>query len=129
MVDIDGSVEVASVRADGQRGEQRKVDLIVQEMKRYDVKMAALQETKWFRCEMYQVGGGVVLTAEREKPALEDNWGEPERAPQYRVLCIPTVYVCLYICTYVVPYTSAQCASFHFYEKHKRKIILKSMCL
>ena len=73
MVDIDGSVEVASVRAGGQRGEQRKVDLIVQEMKRYDVKMAALQETKWFRCEVYQVGGGVVLTAGREKPALEDN--------------------------------------------------------
>ena len=33
MVDTDGPVEVASVRADVQRGEQRKVNLIVNEMK------------------------------------------------------------------------------------------------
>ena len=32
---------------------------------------------------------------------LIDNWGEPERAPQYRVLCIPTVYVCLFIYMHV----------------------------
>ena len=29
-----------------------------------------------------------------------NNWGEPERAPQYRVLCIPTVYVCLFVYIY-----------------------------
>lgn len=66
--------KVASQRGDGQRGEDRKVDLIVDEMKtkRYDVKVAALQETKWFGSEVYHVGGSVVLTAGREKPALDD---------------------------------------------------------
>ena len=38
MVNTDGPVEVASVKADG----QRKVDLIVNEMKRYGMKVAAL---------------------------------------------------------------------------------------
>ena len=73
MVDTDGPVEVASAKVDGQRGEQRKVDLIVNEMKRYGVKVAALQETKWFGCEVYQVGGSIVLTSGREKPALNDS--------------------------------------------------------
>ena len=73
MMDTDGPVEVASAKVDGQRGEQRKVDLIVNEMKRYGMKVAALQETKWFACEVYQVGGGIVLTSGREKPALGDN--------------------------------------------------------
>ena len=45
MVDTDGPVEVASAKADGQRGEDRTVDLIVNEMLIYGVKVAALQET------------------------------------------------------------------------------------
>ena len=73
MMDTDGPVEVASVKLDGQRGEQRKVDLIMNEMKRYGMKVAALQETKWFGCEVYQVGGVIVLISEREKPALGDS--------------------------------------------------------
>ena len=44
MMDIDGPVEVASAKFDSQRGEQRKVGLIVNEMKRYYLKVAALQE-------------------------------------------------------------------------------------
>ena len=41
-MDTDGPVEVASAKVGGQRGEQRKVDLIVNEMKRYGMKAAAL---------------------------------------------------------------------------------------
>ena len=66
MVDTEGPIEIASQRADGQRGESKKVDQIVEEMKRYNVKVAALQETKWLGNEMYQVGGSVILTAGRE---------------------------------------------------------------
>ena len=51
MVDTEGPIEVASRW--GQRGEDRKVDLIEMELKRYDVKVAALQETKWFGSEVY----------------------------------------------------------------------------
>ena len=53
MVDTEGSVAIASRRQDGQRGEERKVDLVVRELKRYNVKVAGLQETKWFDCEVY----------------------------------------------------------------------------
>ena len=42
MVDTDGSFEVASQRADDQRGEERKVDQIVCELERYDVVVEAL---------------------------------------------------------------------------------------
>ena len=51
MVDTEGTVAIASRRQDGVRGEERKVDLIVREMKRYKVKVVGLQETKWFGCD------------------------------------------------------------------------------
>ena len=43
MVDTEGPVEIASSRGD--RGKDRKVDLIVGEMRRYNVKVTALQDT------------------------------------------------------------------------------------
>ena len=48
MVDTEGSVAIASTMKNGQRGEDRKVDLVVGELRRYNVKVAGLQETKWF---------------------------------------------------------------------------------
>lgn len=60
MVDTEGSRQVAS---QGQRGEDRKIDLIVSELERYSVVVAALQETKWFGNEVYQINGSVVLTS------------------------------------------------------------------
>ena len=73
MVDTEGPVEVVSQRADSQRGEDRKVDQIVCELERYDIVVGALQETKWFGCDVYEVNGSVVLTAGRTTPAQ----GEP----------------------------------------------------
>ena len=70
MVDTEGLVEIASSRGD--REEDWKVDLIVREMMRYNVKVTALQETKWFGSEVYRVAGSVVLTSGREKPAQGD---------------------------------------------------------
>ena len=37
-----------------------------------NVKMTALQETKWFGSEVYRVEGSVVLTSGRKKPAQGD---------------------------------------------------------
>ena len=71
MVDTEGPIKVASKR--WQRVEDRKVDLIEKELKRYYMKVAALQETKWFRSEVYQVGGSVVLTAGRKKLSMNDD--------------------------------------------------------
>ena len=70
MVNTEGPVEIASSRGD--RREDRKVDLIVQEMRRYNVKVTALQKTKWFWSEVYRVTGSVALTSGRKKPAQED---------------------------------------------------------
>ena len=73
MVDTEGPVEIPSQRADSHRGEDRKVNLIVNELKRYDVKVAALQETKSFGSEVYQVSGSVVLTAGKKTPGEGEN--------------------------------------------------------
>ena len=68
MVDTEGKVAIASRRQDGLRGEERKVDLIVREIKRYKVKVVGLQETKWFGCDVYDVAGSVVLASGRDLP-------------------------------------------------------------
>ena len=39
MVDTEGSVAIASTRKNGQRGEDRKVDMVVGELRRYNVKV------------------------------------------------------------------------------------------
>ena len=46
----------------------RKVDLVVSELARYDVVVGALQETKWFSCGTYEVGDSMVLTSGRGTP-------------------------------------------------------------
>ena len=61
MVDTEGSIEEANLQTHGHRGEDRKVDLIVNELKRYNVTTAVLQETKWFGSEIYQVNRNVVI--------------------------------------------------------------------
>ena len=66
MVDTEGPIEVASQNA--KRGEDRKVDQVVCNLERYGVMVAALQETKWFGCEIYEVNGSVVLTSGRRTP-------------------------------------------------------------
>ena len=43
--------------------EDRKVDLVVREPGRYNINVTALQETKWMRKEVYEVGDSVLLTA------------------------------------------------------------------
>ena len=48
MVDTEGPIEVASQR--NEQREDRKVDLVVGELARYDLVIGALQVTKWFGC-------------------------------------------------------------------------------
>ena len=66
VADTEGPMEIASQMADSHRGEGRKVNLVVNELKRYGMKVAALQEMKCFGSEVYQVSGSVVLTAGRK---------------------------------------------------------------
>ena len=75
MVDNEGPVAIVSRR---QRGENRKVDLIVTEVKRYNVKVIGLQETKWFGCDVYDVARSVVLTSRRPVPDKAGNFQRGE---------------------------------------------------
>ena len=67
MVDTEGPIEVASQSAE--RGEDRKVDQVVCELAKYGVVVGALQETKWFGSEIYEVNDSVILTSGRSTPA------------------------------------------------------------
>ena len=73
MVDTEGPIEIASRRQDKRRGEDRKVDWIVRELKRYNMKVAGLQETKWFGNDVYDVSGAAVLTSGRKTPSVGEN--------------------------------------------------------
>ena len=74
MVDTEGSVDIASCRQDRRRGEQRKVDLVVEKINRYNAKVVGLKETKWFGNEMYKVGNAVVLTCGRVRLLMKNNF-------------------------------------------------------
>ena len=63
MVDTKISIEVASQGTE--RGEDRKVDQVVSELAQYDRVVGALQETKWFGYETYEVSESMVLTSGR----------------------------------------------------------------
>jgi len=43
-----GPAEVVSQQNDSQGGGNRKIDQIVLELRRYNMSMGALQDTKWF---------------------------------------------------------------------------------
>ena len=69
MLDAEGSVETARQGRDTLLAEDRRVDLIIRELERYDIKMAALQETKWLGSNVYNIGKSVLLTSGRPVPA------------------------------------------------------------
>lgn len=73
MLDTEGSVETARQGRVTLQAEDRRVDLIVRELDRYNIQVTALQETKWLGNAVYNVGESVVLTAGRPVPAV----GEP----------------------------------------------------
>ena len=73
MLDVEGSVEIASQESDTSHAQERKVDLVVRELNRYAIKIAALQKTKWLGSNTDNVGNSALLTAGRPVPAP----GEP----------------------------------------------------
>ena len=68
LVDNEGTVETARGTSEANESEDRRIDLVIRELNRYDIKVTALQETKWFRNAVYHVGKSVVLTAGRKTP-------------------------------------------------------------
>ena len=68
LLDIEGSIMTARQRNERVAVDERKIDQVVSELNRYNVVVAALQETKWFGNEIYRVEDSVVLTSGREVP-------------------------------------------------------------
>ena len=68
LLDSEGPIETARQRSEVDRVEDRKIDLVVRELGRYGVKVAALQETKWFGNAVYRVGDCTVLAAGQPSP-------------------------------------------------------------
>ena len=75
LVDIEGSVETARQSTETHQAEDRRIDQVIRELKRYQVSVAALQETKWFGNAVYHVDDCVVLAAGRPTPSA----GQPKQ--------------------------------------------------
>ena len=73
LLNSEGPIETARQGREVAQAEDRRVDLVVRELSRYDVKVAALQETKRFGSGVYQVGENIILAAGKPVPEL----GEP----------------------------------------------------
>ena len=48
LFDNEGTVETARVSSEVSESEDRRIDLFIRELNQYNIKVAALQETKWF---------------------------------------------------------------------------------
>ena len=88
LLDMEGSVENVRHGIEDVNAEDRRIDLVVRELGRYRVKVAATQETKWFGNAVYRVGESVVLTAGRPAPG-------PEQSKQRGVVIVLTDYILL----------------------------------
>ena len=77
MLDVECFVEIVRQSRGISRTctEDRKVDLTVRELERYDIKIASLQQTKCLGSNIYSVGSSVLLTAGSPAPAQ----GEPKK--------------------------------------------------
>ena len=69
LLDNEGSIETARLGPDcHQLAEDRRIDLVVRELGRYNITVGALQETKWFGNATYKVGKSVIVAAGRPTP-------------------------------------------------------------
>ena len=68
-MDAEGPIETARQRKGAVQAEDRRADLVVRELHRYNIRIAALQETKWFGSGLYHVGDSVILTSGRKIPS------------------------------------------------------------
>lgn len=58
---------------DAESGDDCRINLIIQQLEQYDIKVAALQETKWMGSSIYHVGNSIVVAAGQPVPGP----GEP----------------------------------------------------
>ena len=73
LLDAGGLIETAKHIAELIISDERKIDQIVEVLKKYNVYLAGLQETKWFGAEMYKVGDSVALSSGRPVPTTRES--------------------------------------------------------
>ena len=81
LLDAGGLIETAKHIAELIISDERKIDQIVEVLKKYNVYLAGLQETKWFGAEMYKVGDSVVLSSGRPVPTAGESHHRREGVP------------------------------------------------
>ena len=69
LLDNEGSIETARQGRESDGTEDRRIDLVLRKLGRFRIKVAALQETKWFGNAEYYIGRSIALNAGR--PTLE----------------------------------------------------------
>ena len=65
-----------AVRSSRRVSDDRKIDVVVRELNRFQIEVAGLQETKWFGSEAYAVANSVVLSSGRPVPVESFQRGE-----------------------------------------------------
>jgi len=68
LVDEDGTIETSKQCCDHHVSDVRKIDSVVNELQKYKIYVAGLQETKWFGDNVHKVADSVVLTSGRKVP-------------------------------------------------------------
>ena len=68
LVQAEGSVDTAVSRPGRGVAVDRKVDLMVDELKKYSISVTGISETKWFGQEVYSVSNFTVLHSGRPRP-------------------------------------------------------------
>ena len=58
LVDNEDSIDTARLSHEVNEPEDRRIDLVVRELDRYNIKVAALQETKWSLSSLLAAKGG-----------------------------------------------------------------------
>ena len=71
LVNVLGPVQTAYVRrgaAASKDVDDRRIDTVVSELKRLGIEVAGVQETRWFRQDVYSVGDSKLLASGRPLP-------------------------------------------------------------
>jgi len=70
---MDGGIKTATVRPKGRPvSVDKKINFLVQELKRFRMGVVCISETKWFGNDVYEVGGSLVLHSGRSVPQSGD---------------------------------------------------------
>ena len=79
LLNFSGPVQTAYVAQRPRKtADDRRIDVVVDELERLDIEVAGLQETRWFGDALYHVGDAMVLSSGRPTPVDGENFRRGE---------------------------------------------------